>query len=173
MSLGERIAEIRKAKGLGSQRKACAALGIGLNTLWGYENDKNLPEIEFLARFARLTGTDLRELLSLRLEAGGEDSSLLELHEPSAQYSPSLLHQQLTEDRADAFAGRRAGEPRPGEIAAAVRREVERAGVPIRWGLLLVQLAAVGDLTVNGARFIIDMLSADAQDAQQSTNEGE
>lgn len=171
--IGDRIASLRKEKGLGSQREACKQLGVTVNTLWGYENEKTLPDVDFLARFARATGADLRELVALRLEAAGEDPALLKLHESPADYGPSLLHQQLMEDRAEAFAGRRAGEPRPAEVAAAVRREVERAGVPIRWGLLLVQLAAVGDLTVNGARFIIDMLAGDNGSGRDSTNKKE
>lgn len=165
---GRALASARKNANFSNQGKLAEVLGMAKNTVWHYEAGRTLPDIDFLARFARATGADLQELVALRLQAAGEDPALLKLHEAPADYGPSLLHQQLTEDRAEAFAGRRAGEPRPGEIAAAVRREVERAGVPIRWGLLLVQLAAVGDLTVNGARFIIDMLSGDEQDRHGS-----
>lgn len=172
MSLGDRITELRKAKGLGSQRKACVELEVSLNTLWGYENDKNLPDIDFLARFARITGADLQELLALRLEASGEDPGILHLHDEPALYEPTVLHQEMVADRAAAFAGRRAGEPKPAEIAAAVRREVERVEIPMRWGLLLVQLAAVGDLTVNGARIIIELLTGEgsAGRSKETTN---
>lgn len=166
MSLGERITELRKSSGLGSQRRACAELGVGLNTLWGYENGKNLPDIDFLARFARATNSSLEELIRLRLEAAGEDPAILSVAEPAPMYEASGLHEAMREDRAGAYGGR--SRESLADVAATVRAQVQRANIPIAWSLLLVQLAAVGDLSANGAELIIKLLTSEGVAGQDS-----
>lgn len=49
---------------------AGATLGVSNNTLGAYERGEVLPDVDFLAKFAAVTGADFNELLRLRLACG-------------------------------------------------------------------------------------------------------
>lgn len=134
----EKLRRIRHQADLGNLIEAAGKLGVSRGSLGGYERGERLPDIDFLARLAALTGADLHELVRLRLAAAGHEvADGLPAAEQSGQYRP---------------AGRNAG---------AVRDLLTAAGdrVPMRWSLLIMELAARGDLTADGAQAVIEFLS--------------
>lgn len=67
--LGDRLREVRTSLGLSIPDMA-AKLGIAPNTLGSYEREERaLPDPEFLAKFAQVTGAELAMLLEARLAA--------------------------------------------------------------------------------------------------------
>jgi transcriptional regulator with XRE-family HTH domain len=76
--LGLRLREIRNSNNLGSIGAFSPKLGVDKNTLGGYERGERLPDVDFLAEFASITGADFEELLRLRLEATGHGDALRE-----------------------------------------------------------------------------------------------
>lgn len=109
-----------------------------------------MPGIDFLAGFCEATGADFSQLLRLRLEAGGNSPEALgmEVRDDPASYNGLRQHMK----------SRRGTHPDASAAAAEIRREVQQAGVPLDWALLLVQLVAGGELQPGGARAIIEHL---------------
>ena len=63
------------------------ALGVNYNTLGGYERGETLPDVDFLAHFAQVTGCAFRDLLVARLQDMESDAgrrALSELPAPGA-----------------------------------------------------------------------------------------
>jgi len=163
----EALRRSREHGGLGSIDSAAPKLGVSRGSLGGYERGDRLPDIDFLARLAAETGADFNELLRLRLEAGGNSPEALgmQVREPSGEYSG--LHQRMAARHGpspNALAAEIRHGPSPSALAAEIRREVQQADVPLEWALLIVQLVAGGDLTVEGARAIIDSIKQERGD---------
>lgn len=76
-----------------------AKLHVDKNTLGGYEREERLPDLEFLAVFAKVTGWDLSKLVEARLSA-----SLY-----AAQFQSTLRSISGATDAAAQFAIRRSG----------------------------------------------------------------
>lgn len=76
ISLGEKLRSVRDEQKLGNLKVAGAALGCSNNTLASYERGEVLPDVDFLAKFAEVTGIPFLELLALRLVASGQPESL-------------------------------------------------------------------------------------------------
>lgn len=123
---------------MGPIDEACKQLGVSRGSLGGYERGERLPDIDFIARLCALTGGDFNAVSRLRLEAAGEPV-------------PDSLAV------ADAPAGYRV---ESGEVSG-LRAEIQAAGIPFDWALLLMQLAGSGDLSPGGARAIIGFLKQD------------
>ncbi len=133
-SLGKKLSEIRKKAGLGSQRAAKESLGIGLNTLWNYENENTLPDVDFLARFATITGADLQELINLRLEAGGFSPLATGISDMQAAY---LVGNQV-------------------DCAAHARQALLNSpDMPRPWCLAVMEMAARGEISPAGVDRLI------------------
>lgn len=60
--LGRRIRAAREAKGL-SQAEAAREAGIPGHSLWRYEDGRVAPDLENLARVARVLGVTMESLL--------------------------------------------------------------------------------------------------------------
>lgn len=60
-------ARLRTARGTKSIEAMAGSLSVNKNTLGGYERGERLPDVDFLATFAQITGSDFFELLSIRL----------------------------------------------------------------------------------------------------------
>ena len=129
--LGLKLLEIRKRSGLGSQRAAAAVLETTANTVWNYEKGKTLPDIDYLANFARHTGADLDELLALRLVAGGHERPTLTVRESPLEYQvpPNL---------------------------AALRSRLMISVMPQEWALYLTELVLRGKISEAAAGEIAD-----------------
>ena len=67
MTLGQKIAQQRKAKGL-TQEALAEALGVSAQAVSKWENDLTCPDIALLPKLAQLLGTSIDALLA------GEDS---------------------------------------------------------------------------------------------------
>jgi transcriptional regulator with XRE-family HTH domain len=65
--LGSVLRATRKEGAFGTMDQFSALLGVSKNTLATYERGERLPDIDFLATFASITGVDFNELLRLRL----------------------------------------------------------------------------------------------------------
>lgn len=68
--IGKLLRHWRATSGLGPTKEAAPILGISHATLSLYETEKTLPDVDFLAVFARKTGADFNELLKARLASG-------------------------------------------------------------------------------------------------------
>lgn len=62
---------LRAARGDRSIEALAKELDVNKNTLGDYERGVRAPEIDFLVRFAAITGADLSRLMALRLEGAG------------------------------------------------------------------------------------------------------
>lgn len=87
---------LKRVRGRHTLDEIALRMGVHKNTLGNYERGERLPEIDFLAAFAAVTGADLGELLVSRLEAGGRAPDGLgratlraRLAEPPASYRAS------------------------------------------------------------------------------------
>ena len=67
-TLGERIAEKRKAKGL-KQEELAEAMGVSAQAVSKWENDLSCPDIMTLPSLAKLLGCTVDELLTGKVEA--------------------------------------------------------------------------------------------------------
>lgn len=101
--IGKLLRHWRATSGLGPTKEAAPILGISHATLSLYETEKTLPDVDFLAVFARKTGADFNELLKARL-ASGKTQEARELAEvvghDASKVHPSF---QAILDRAEAL----------------------------------------------------------------------
>lgn len=68
-------AELRQSRGRKSIDAMASDLGVNKNTLGGYERGDRFPDVDFLAKFAALTGCGFRRLLELRMENSELDTT--------------------------------------------------------------------------------------------------
>ena len=146
MDIGEKIEAVRRSCGWKNRKDAVEPLGCSEKTLGNYERGDRMPDIEFLARFARITGTDFYELIRLRLEAVGESVDIMKVAEPNGEYRTDkhkLMARKIPEDS---------------ENLSEVRRCLVREHVPVEWSTLIVHLFTAGDLSQIGAMAVIEEL---------------
>ena len=86
--LGKRLREIREHRKLGTLKVACKVLGVSNASLALYEIGTSLPGVEFLAKFAEVTGADFKELMQLRLQSSKEPASAAALISMSETRGP-------------------------------------------------------------------------------------
>jgi phage repressor protein C with HTH and peptisase S24 domain len=99
--LGDRLRKVRTSLGLSIPDMA-AKLGVAPNTLGSYEREERaLPELEFLAKFAEVTGDELALLLEARLAAS----------ERSEQFKAALHRIREASSAVARFAIKRSGIP--------------------------------------------------------------
>lgn len=63
---------LRAARGEHTIEGLAELLGVNKNTVGGYERGERLPDLDFLARFATVTGADLLEMIEMRLRESSE-----------------------------------------------------------------------------------------------------
>ncbi len=137
--LGARLVAYRKRSGLGSQRVAAKELGTTVNTIWSYENEKTLPSLDFLANFAAKTGSNLYELVALRLKAGG--------HEIEMELG------RVMDDTQDGYQVRLA------DCAAHARRALlEAKEIDSAWSLAIMEMAVRGEISPQGIDRLIQFI---------------
>lgn len=73
--LGMFIRSVRTEGGFGSLDRFHALVGVAKSTLAAYEQGKLLPDVDFLARFAKVTGANFNELLRLRLACSKDEDA--------------------------------------------------------------------------------------------------
>ena len=104
---------------------------VAKNRVWSYEKGKTLPDIDYLANFARHTGADLDELLALRLVAGGHKRPAMSVRDRPLEYHvpPNL---------------------------AALRSRLMVSVMPMEWALYLTELVLRGKISEEAAGEIAD-----------------
>ena len=144
------LQELRTSAGFSNRGALAEKIGYSTSLVAKAETGQRMPGIDFLAAFCTETGADFNELLRLRLEAGGNSPEALgmEVRDDPASYNGLRQHTE----------SRRGAHPDATAAAAEIRREVQQAGLPLDWALLIVQLVAGGDLQPGGARAIIEFL---------------
>lgn len=135
--LAERLQYLRERAGIRSQQALGEQLGVAKNRIWSYEKGKTLPDIDYLANFARHTGASLDELIGLRLEAGGHGIEAM----------------TVTRD------GDQAGYEVPPSLGP-LRGRLAISVMPPEWAMFLTELAARGKISVSAAEEIADFFDA-------------
>ena len=74
LNMGNRIAELRKAKGM-TQEQLAAALGISAPAVSKWETGSSYPDITLLCPLARVLGTDVDTLLAYEEELSQEKAA--------------------------------------------------------------------------------------------------
>ena len=128
--LREKLQALRERGGFRSQQALADAMGVAKNRVWGYEKGKNLPDVDYLADFAKQVGGDVFELISLRLAAAGHDAQTVVRDEPpdGGYKVPSTL--------------------------GPLRNRLAMSIMPAEWQTLLTELTLRGKMTVEAAEEI-------------------
>ena len=95
MTIGKRIALLRKEKGL-TQEELANAMGVSPQAVSKWENDQTCPDITALPKLARLLGVSVDELLS-----GKEELPAVRLLPPAERKDIKNMLLRITVDSAD------------------------------------------------------------------------
>lgn len=128
LELAEQIRSVRRLRGRETIEEFASVLGVAPKTLSNYELGKRLPDIDFLAHFAQITGASLPELVNLRLQAEGFDPLPSAVSDTRADYKVSD----------------------PVDCARHAREALLEANLEPQWALAIMELAAKGDITPAG-----------------------
>ena len=94
MTIGKRIALLRKEKGL-TQEELAQHMGISPQAVSKWENDQTCPDISALPRLSRLLGVSVDELLS-----GKEELPAVRVLPPAERKDPRDMMLRITVDSA-------------------------------------------------------------------------
>lgn len=97
MTTGQRVAQKRKELGL-SQEALGEKLGVSRQSIYKWESDSALPEVEKLVALSRLFGVSVGWLLGVEEDAapgGGELEQLALVEKIAARYAPRLSPRRL------------------------------------------------------------------------------
>ena len=95
MTIGKRIAQLRRQKGL-KQEDLASALGVSPQAVSKWENDQTCPDISLLPGLARLLDVSVDELLS-----GKEELPAVRVLPPEERKSIQDMMLRITVDSAD------------------------------------------------------------------------
>jgi len=123
----EKLAEIRYKRGWKSRQIAAKEIGCSEKALGNYERGERPPPLEFLADFARATGADLSELVSLRLRVAGYEDVADQLGEAPGLYTAGVT--DMTR----------------------LRRRLMVSVMPPEWSMFLIEMVASGRMTSGAA----------------------
>ena len=147
MTIGKRIALLRKEKGL-TQEELASHMGISPQAVSKWENDQTCPDISALPKLARLLGVSVDELLE-----GREELPAVRVLPPAERKDPKDMLLRITVDSAD---GDRVRVNLPialVEVALEIGMEMPQVngnealkGVDLKKVLELVRLGCVGNL---------------------------
>jgi len=139
-ALSSKVRDLRKSIDGGTLTAASARLGLSVRALGAYERDESLPDIDFLARLCELTGANISELITLRLQANGHDQMAQQVREPAGDY---VIDKST--------------------VASHARHAIMAAeSLPQYWQLGIMELAAAGEITAAGVDRLIDMIGTQA-----------
>ncbi len=94
MTIGERIARIRKTNNL-SQESFGEALGVTRQAISKWEADANIPDVEKLMAISRLYGVSVGYILGMEDLNGSGNNAGTEADQRNAQQEPHLSEEQL------------------------------------------------------------------------------
>lgn len=141
--LAERLQQLRERAGIPSQQALAGVLEVAKNRVWSYEKGNTLPDIDFLARFARATGADLNELIRLRLQAAGFSDEATALEDARAEYMTMTG----------------AGGDQRVDVAAHARRALlAEKNLDPAWSLAIMELATRGEISPEGVDRLLDFV---------------
>ena len=119
MTTGRRVAQKRKELGL-SQEALGEKLGVSRQSIYKWESDSALPEVEKLVALSRLFGVSVGWLLGVEAAPGGGELSEEQLtlaEEIAARYAPKAwLSPPPRQDGGEALWGRGGGVPLRGAL---------------------------------------------------------
>ena len=95
MTIGKRIALLRKEKGL-TQEELAGHMGVSPQAVSKWENDQTCPDISALPRLARLLGVTVDELLE-----GQAETPAVRILPPAERKDPKDMMLRVTVDSAD------------------------------------------------------------------------
>ena len=95
MTIGKRIALLRKEKGL-TQEELASHMGVSPQAVSKWENDQTCPDISALPKLAQLFGVTVDELLS-----GKEELPAVRVLPPEQRKDPKDMLLRITVDSAD------------------------------------------------------------------------
>ena len=95
MTIGKRIALLRKEKGL-TQEELAQHMGVSPQAVSKWENDQTCPDISALPRLSKLLGVSVDELLS-----GKEELPAVRVLPPAERRDPRDMMLRITVDDAD------------------------------------------------------------------------
>ena len=95
MTIGKRIALLRKEKGL-TQEELASHMGVSPQAVSKWENDQTCPDISALPKLARLFGVTVDELLS-----GKQELAPVRVLPPEERKDPKDMLLRITVDSAD------------------------------------------------------------------------
>ncbi len=95
MTIGKRIALLRKEKGL-TQEDLANAMGVSPQAVSKWENDQTCPDISALPKLSKLLGVTVDELLS-----GKEELPAVRVLPPAERKDPKDMLLRITVDSAD------------------------------------------------------------------------
>lgn len=95
MTIGKRIALLRKEKGL-TQEELANHMGVSPQAVSKWENDQTCPDISALPKLARLLGVSVDELLE-----GREELPAVRVLPPAERKDPKDMLLRITVDSAD------------------------------------------------------------------------
>jgi transcriptional regulator with XRE-family HTH domain len=147
MTIGKRIALLRKEKGL-TQEELAQHMGISPQAVSKWENDQTCPDISALPRLARLLGVSVDELLE-----GKENLPAVRVLPPAERKDPRDMMLRITVDSAE---GDRVRVNLPialVEVAMEIGMEMPQVngnealkGIDLKKLLELVRMGCVGNL---------------------------
>ena len=95
MTIGKRIALLRKEKGM-TQEDLASAMGVSPQAVSKWENDQTCPDISALPKLSKLLGVTADELLS-----GKEELPAVRVLPPEERKDPKDMLLRITVDSAD------------------------------------------------------------------------
>ena len=95
MTIGKRIALLRKEKGL-TQEELASHMGVSPQAVSKWENDQTCPDISALPKLSRLLGVSVDELLE-----GREELPAVRVLPPAERKDPKDMLLRITVDSAD------------------------------------------------------------------------
>lgn len=95
MTIGKRVAQLRRAKGL-TQEELASRLGVSPQAVSKWENDQTCPDISLLLPLSRLLGVTTDELLS-----GSQESATVQMLPPEQRKDFSVMMLRIVADSSD------------------------------------------------------------------------
>ena len=147
MTIGKRIAALRKEKGL-TQEELAQHMGVSGQAVSKWENDQTCPDISALPKLARLLGVTVDELLE-----GKEETPAVRVLPPAERKDLKDMMLRVTVDSADGDRVRVNLPMALVEVAVEIGMEMPQIngnealkGVDLKKGLEMVRLGCVGNL---------------------------
>ena len=147
MTIGKRIAQLRKEKGL-TQEELAVRMGVSPQAVSKWENDQTCPDISALPKLSKLLGVTVDELLE-----GKAETPAVRVLPPEQRKDPKDMMLRITVDSAEGDKIRVNLPIALVEVAMEIGMEMPQIngneamkGIDLKKVLELVRLGCVGDL---------------------------